>query len=113
MASSIEYAVQGITVSAYYSWQRKVFQAVTTESEACFAEISAKPAGRGTAASIENGELRTDIHTGADMETVRAIIQSLKEYYIVSYSVKHPGKGNDALIADFAKRMETHQERDE
>ena len=70
---------QGIAVSTYYSWQRKVYQAVTAEPEVCFAEISARPAGRRTAASIESGELRIDIHTGADTETVRAIIQALKE----------------------------------
>ena len=70
---------QGIPVSTYYSWQRKVFQAVTTEPEVCFTEISARPAGRGTAASIESGELRIEIHAGADTEMVRAIIQALKE----------------------------------
>ncbi len=30
-------------------------------------------------ASIENGALRIEIHAGADAETVRAIIQALKE----------------------------------
>ena len=70
---------QGIPVSTYYSWQRKVFQAVTAEPEVCFTEISTKPAGRGVAASIESGELRIEIHAGADVETVRAIIQALKE----------------------------------
>ena len=62
-----------------YSWQRKVYQAVTTESKVCFTEISARPAGRGTAASIESGELRIEIHAGAEAETIRAIIQALKE----------------------------------
>ena len=70
---------QGIPVSTYYSWQRKVFQAVTTEAEVCFAEIPSRPAGRGTAASIESGGLRLEIHAGADVETICAIIQALKE----------------------------------
>ena len=70
---------QGIPVSTYYSWQRKVFQAVTTEAEVCFAEIPSRPAGRDTAASIESGGLRLEIHAGADVETIRAIIQALKE----------------------------------
>ena len=69
---------QGIPVSTYYGWQRKVFQAVTAEPEVCFTEISARPAGRGIAASIESGELRIDIHAGADAETIRAIIQAVK-----------------------------------
>ena len=70
---------QGIPVSTYYSWQRKVFQAVTAETEVCFAEIPARSAGSETAASIQSGELRIEIHAGADSETVRAIIQALKE----------------------------------
>ena len=70
---------QGIPVPTYYSWQRKVFQAVTTEPEVCFTEISAGPAGSRTAASIESGELRIEIHEGADTEMIRAIIQALKE----------------------------------
>ena len=70
---------QGIPLSTYYSGQRKVYQAATAEPEVCFTEISARPAGRGTAASIESGELRIEIHAGADAEMVRAIIQALKE----------------------------------
>lgn len=70
---------QGIAVSTYYNWQRKVYQTVTGEPEVCFTEISARPAGRGTAASIKSGELRIEIYAGADAETIRAIIQALKE----------------------------------
>ena len=72
-------AEQGIPVSTYYSWQRKVFQAVTAKTEVCFAEIPARPAGSGTVASIQSGELRIEIHAGADSETIRAIVQALKE----------------------------------
>ena len=70
---------QGIPVSTYYSWQRKVFQAVTAVPKVCFTEISARPAGRGTVANIESEGLRIEIHAGADTETIRAIIQALKE----------------------------------
>ena len=71
-------AEQGIPVSTYYSWQRKVFQAAVSENEACFAEVSVKPAEAETAASIQCGELRVDVHTGADPETIRAIVRALK-----------------------------------
>ena len=70
---------QGIAVSTYYSWQRKVYETVTAEPEVCFTEISDRPAGRGMVARIESGELRIEIHAGADAETVRAIIEALKE----------------------------------
>lgn len=71
-------AEQGIPVSTYYSWQRKVYQAVTAEPEVCFTEISARPAGRETAAKVQWGELQVDIYVGADGETIRAIIEALK-----------------------------------
>ena len=70
---------QGIPVSTYYSWQRKVFQAVTAETEGCFAAVTSRSAGRGLAASIQSGELRIEIHAGAAPETIRAIVQGLKE----------------------------------
>lgn len=66
-------------MSTYYSWQRKVFEAVAAEREICFAEIPASPICRGTAASIQSGELRIDIQAGADVETIRAVIQALKQ----------------------------------
>ena len=71
-------AEQGIAVSTYYNWQRKVFQAVSSESEVYFAELPVRPAKAGTAASIQCGELRVDIHAGADAETIHGIIQALK-----------------------------------
>ena len=69
---------QGIAVFTYYSWQRKVFQAAVSENEVCFAEVPVRPAAAETAASIEYGALRVDIHAGSDPETNRAIIQVLK-----------------------------------
>ncbi len=71
-------AEQGIPVSTYYSWQRKVFRALSVENEVCFAEIPIMPSGGETAASIQCGELRVNIHAGADAETIQAIIQALK-----------------------------------
>lgn len=71
-------AEHDIPVSTYYSWQRKVFRAVTAENKVCFAEIPVMPENADTAASIQCGELRVDIHTGASAETIRAIIQALK-----------------------------------
>ena len=69
---------QGIPVSTYYSWQRKVFQAAVSENEVCFTEVSVRPAAAETAVSIQCGALRVEIRDGADRETIRAIIQALK-----------------------------------
>ena len=71
-------AEQGIPVSTYYSWQRKVFQAAVSENEMCFAEVPVRPAATETAACVQCGALRVDIHAGADTETIRAMIQALK-----------------------------------
>ena len=69
---------QGTPVSTYYSWQRKVFEAVSAEKEMCFAEIPIRAANSDTAASIQCGELYVEIHAGAEAETIQAIIQALK-----------------------------------
>ena len=68
----------GIPVSTYYSWQRKVFQSVREENEVCFAEIPARAINTDIAASIQCGELRVDIHTGAEVETIQAIMRALR-----------------------------------
>ena len=68
----------GIPVSTYYSWQRKVFQAVSSENEVCFAEIPVRPIGTDIAASIQCGDLQVNIHAGADAETIQTIIRALK-----------------------------------
>ena len=68
----------GIAVSTYYSWQRKVFKAVSAETEVCFAEIPVRPINADIAARIQCGELQVDIHAGADAETIQAIIRALK-----------------------------------
>lgn len=44
-------AEQGIPVSTYYSWQRKVFQAAVSENKVCFAEVPVMPAAAETAAA--------------------------------------------------------------
>ena len=71
-------AEHGIPVSTYYSWQMKVFKAVSAENEVCFAEIPVKPINTDIAARIQWGELQVDIHAGADAETIQAIIRALK-----------------------------------
>ena len=68
----------GIPVSTYYSWQRKVFKAVSAKNEVCFTEIPVRPINADIAASIQCGELQVDIHTGADAETIQTIIRALK-----------------------------------
>ena len=69
---------QGISISTYYNWQRKVFQAAISENEVCFAEVPVMSASGEMATCVQCGELQVDIHAGADTETIRAIIRALK-----------------------------------
>lgn len=71
-------AERGIPVSTYYSWQRKVFQAVSSENEVCFAEIPVRPINTEIVASIQCGDLQVNIHAGADAETIQTIIRALR-----------------------------------
>ena len=71
----------GVAVSTYYVWQRKVFQAMTVKAEACFAEVpvySAAPTSGSRAAVIHAADLEIELCCGADAATVRAIIQALR-----------------------------------
>ena len=52
--------------TTYDNWQRKVFQAMSSENEVCFTEVLGRPINADIAASIQYGELQVDIHAGAD-----------------------------------------------
>ena len=71
----------GVAVSTYYAWQRKVFQAATAKTKACFAEVpvySATTALGSSSAVIHAVDLEIELCSGVDGATVRAIIQALK-----------------------------------
>ena len=71
----------GVAVSTYYVWQRKVFQTVSEKAEVCFAEVpvyTAVSAASSTAAVIHAGKLEIELCSGADAATIRAIIQAIQ-----------------------------------
>ena len=70
-------AEQGIPVSTYYTWQKKVLQALNTDKNICFAELSIPQQLNSPAATIVSGELRIDIHHGADSEIIFAMVRAL------------------------------------
>ena len=71
----------GIPTSTYFAWQRKVFKAVASRQEACFAEVPVvqptQPMGTAEAA-IQHGDVRVDIYAGADAATLQAILQAVR-----------------------------------
>lgn len=71
----------GIAVSTYFSWQRKVFQALQEVQAVTFAEVPVmertQPSGH-IAAAIEVSGVRTQVYAGADHATLQAILQATK-----------------------------------
>ena len=71
----------GIAVSTYFSWQRKVFQALKEAREVTFAEV---PVMEGSSpcehivAAMEVSGMRIQIYEGADGATLQAIFQAAK-----------------------------------
>lgn len=71
----------GIAVSTYFSWQRKVFQALKEVREVAFAEvpIMERPQFSGQiVAAMEVSDVRIQVYAGADEATLQAILQAAK-----------------------------------
>lgn len=69
----------GVAQATYYSWQKKVLQAVQQQHEIYFSEIPAEQTvSNHIIATVKLGELQADIYSGADAETVRNVIAALK-----------------------------------
>ena len=71
----------GVAISTYFLWQRRVFQAVSERAEVCLAEVpvySTVPTEGSTVAVIHAGELKIELYCGADTATILAIIQAIQ-----------------------------------
>ena len=71
----------GRAISTYFSWQRKVFQALKDIQEVTFAEVPVmercQPSGHIVAAMEVSG-VRIQVYEGADKATLQAILQAAK-----------------------------------
>lgn len=71
----------GIAVSTYFSWQRKVFQALKEVQKITFAEVpvmEASPFPGHVAASLEISGVQIQVYEGADKNTLQALLQAAK-----------------------------------
>ncbi len=72
----------GIAVSTYFSWQKKVFQALKEAQEVTFAKVqvmeSPQSSGQQVAAVMEVSGVRIQVYEGADTVTLQAILQAAK-----------------------------------
>ena len=71
----------GIAVSTYFSWQRKVFQALQEVQEVTFAEVPIMEHSQFSGhivAAMEVSDVRIQVYAGADKATLQAILQAAK-----------------------------------
>ena len=72
----------GISLSSYYKWQRKVYAAAQAHQEARFVEVTpVQPVPVGVsdvAVTVHIGGAEADIHSGADAATVEMVLRVLK-----------------------------------
>ena len=71
----------GIATSTYFSWQRKVFQALKEVQEVTFAEVPIMEHSQLSGhivAAMEVSDVRIQVYEGADKATLQAILQAAK-----------------------------------
>ena len=66
----------GIAVSTYFSWQRKVFQALKEAQEVTFAEVPIMEHSQLSAMEVSGVQIQ--VYEGADEATLQAILQAAK-----------------------------------
>ena len=70
----------GVNVSSYYKWQRKVYAAAQAQQEVQFAEVTpVQPVPCGNVAvTVRIAGAEADIHSSADAATVETVLRILK-----------------------------------
>ena len=71
----------GIAVSTYFSWQKKVFQALKEVQEVSFAEVPIMEHSQLSGhivAAMEVSGVQIQVYEGADGATLQAILQAAK-----------------------------------
>ncbi len=72
----------GIAISTYFTWQKKVFQTLKEAQEVTFAEVPVMEglpsSEQQVAAVMEVSGVRIQVYEGADTATLQAILQAAK-----------------------------------
>lgn len=70
----------GINISSYYKWQRKVYAVAQAQQEGRFVEVTpVQPvAVGGVVVTVRIAGAELDIHSGADAATVEAVLRAVK-----------------------------------
>ena len=70
-----------IPVSTYWNRQRKVFEVFSKDTANGFVEVTVQPEISTTspiAATISSGNFTADIHSGADEDTITAVLRAMR-----------------------------------
>ena len=70
-------AEQGLSYHTYYKWQSRLFRKYT-ETESGFYEVSTAGSVGRAVVSVRVGMYTADVYSGADEQTVRAVVKALK-----------------------------------
>lgn len=72
----------GVSEKSYFYWQRQLYQKFTLEKHPAlptFAEITpVQDKKSGIAATIRMSGIEADIYSGADLETVKAVLEGMR-----------------------------------
>ena len=70
----------GVCEQTYYKWQRRLFELAQMQQEVQFAEITPAQSVRcgNIAVTVRIAGTEADIHSGADVATVEAVLRILK-----------------------------------
>ena len=68
---------EGIAVSTYYGWQRKLFHQLSTD--ACFVEVPVpKPSSTKAVATLQMGSIHIELCNDASAELIHNLVEALK-----------------------------------
>lgn len=70
-------AEQGLSYHTYYKWQQRLFHKYA-EQESGFYEISTSGNSGRAVVTVRVGMYTADVYSGADEQTVRAVVKALK-----------------------------------
>ena len=70
-------AEQGLSYHTYYKWQQRLFREYSSVQQQ-FYEVNSIQAAGNIAATLRVGEYSLDIYSGADTETIEAVLKAIK-----------------------------------
>jgi hypothetical protein len=71
-------AQEGVSEKTYYYWQRKIFKAAQNQMAEFIEVTGSLPSGKAFVATINVNGYSIEIHSGADKETLKALLEAVR-----------------------------------